>query len=125
MIEVDPETIFDVQIKRIHEYKRQLMNVLHVVALYNRLKTGRFDGQPSRTVIFGGKAAPGYRMAKLAIKLINSVADTVNGDPAVNDRLKVVFIPNYCVSAAEKIIPGAICPSRSPRPARKHRAPAT
>jgi starch phosphorylase len=104
-VKVDPASIFDVQIKRIHEYKRQLLNVLHVVTLYNRLRTG--GDAPPRTVIFGGKAAPGYRMAKLIIRLINDVADIVNNDPLVKDRLKVVFIPNYDVSNAEIIIPAA------------------
>ena len=104
-IRVDPDSLFDVQIKRIHEYKRQLLNVLHVVTLYNRLRAG--GDAPPRTVIFGGKAAPGYRMAKLIIRLINDVADIVNNDPLVRDRLKVVFIPNYDVSNAEIIIPAA------------------
>ena len=104
-IKVDPASIFDVQIKRIHEYKRQLLNVLHVITLYNRLRAG--GDAPPRTVVFGGKAAPGYRMAKLIIRLINDVADIVNNDPQVKDRLKVVFIPNYDVSNAEIIIPAA------------------
>jgi starch phosphorylase len=104
-IKVDPASMFDVQIKRIHEYKRQLLNVLHVITLYNRLRAGA-DAAP-RTVVFGGKAAPGYRMAKLIIRLINDVADIVNNDPRVRDRLKVVFIPNYDVSNAEIIIPAA------------------
>jgi starch phosphorylase len=102
---VDPDSLFDVQIKRIHEYKRQLLNLLHVITLYNRLRAGA-DATP-RTVIFGGKAAPGYRMAKLIIRLINDVADVVNNDLAMRDRLKVVFIPNYDVSNAELIIPAA------------------
>ena len=104
-IQVDPDSLFDVQIKRIHEYKRQLLNVLHVITLYNRLRAG--GTAPPRTVIFGGKAAPGYRMAKLIIRLINDVADVVNNDAQVGDRLKVVFIPNYNVSTAEIIIPAA------------------
>jgi starch phosphorylase len=104
-IRVDPDSLFDVQIKRIHEYKRQLLNVLHVITLYNRLRAG--GTAPPRTVIFGGKAAPGYRMAKLIIRLINDVADVVNNDAQVGDRLKVVFIPNYNVSTAEIIIPAA------------------
>ncbi|HZW24093.1 MAG TPA: glycogen/starch/alpha-glucan phosphorylase [Gallionella sp.] len=104
-VRVDPHSLFDVQVKRIHEYKRQLLNVLHVITLYNRIRAGQTEGIVPRTVIFGGKAAPGYRMAKLIIRLINDVASIVNHDPAVQDLLKVVFIPNYDVSTAEKIIP--------------------
>ncbi|MCX7156508.1 MAG: glycogen/starch/alpha-glucan phosphorylase [Rhodocyclales bacterium] len=104
-IKVDPDSLFDVQIKRIHEYKRQLLNLLHVITLYNRLRAG--GDAPPRTVIFGGKAAPGYRMAKLIIRLINDVADIVNNDPLVRDLLKVVFIPNYDVTNAQSIIPAA------------------
>jgi glycogen phosphorylase len=102
---VDPDSMFDVQIKRIHEYKRQLLNVLHIVTRYNRIKNGSAKDPVPRTVIFGGKAAPGYAMAKLVIKLIHSVGDIVNNDPAVGGLLKVVFIPDYNVSNAEKIIP--------------------
>ncbi len=104
-IVVDPYSMFDVQIKRIHEYKRQLLNVLHIITLYNRIRVGG-DAQP-RTIIFGGKAAPGYHMAKLIIRLINDVAEIVNYDPNVRGLLKVVFIPNYDVSTAEIIIPAA------------------
>ena len=93
------------QIKRIHEYKRQLLNLLHVITRYNRIRDGRGNASVPRTVIFSGKAAPGYAMAKLIIKLIHAVADVVNHDPAIGDRLKVVFIPNYSVSNAEKIVP--------------------
>ena len=106
-VAVAPDSLFDVQVKRIHEYKRQLLNVLHVIIHYHRLVEGRRDEAPRRTVIFAGKAAPSYARAKLLIKLINSVAETVNHDDRVGDRLKVVFIPNYGVSLAEKIIPAA------------------
>ncbi|HEX5363406.1 MAG TPA: glycogen/starch/alpha-glucan phosphorylase [Gallionella sp.] len=102
---VDPHTLFDVQVKRIHEYKRQLLNVLHVITLYNRIRCGQAAGVTPRTVIFGGKAAPGYGMAKRIIRLINDMASIINHDPAVQGLLKVVFIPNYDVSTAEKIIP--------------------
>ena len=103
---VNPNSLFDVQIKRIHEYKRQLLNVLHVITLYNRIRVGEKLASP-RTVIFGGKAAPGYWMAKQIIRLINDVAHVVNNDPAVGDQLKVVFYPNYEVSAAEILFPGS------------------
>ncbi len=101
----DPEVLFDVQVKRIHEYKRQLLNVLHVIHLYNRIKHGRLEGWADRCVLIGGKAAPGYVMAKRIIKLINNVADVVNSDPAVNGRLKVAFLPNYRVTSMEIIAP--------------------
>ena len=104
---VSTDSLFDVQVKRIHEYKRQLLNVLHVITLYNRLKTRTTENPVSRTVIFGGKAAPGYFLAKLMIKLINSVAQVVNTDDAVSGQLTVIFLPNYCVSQAEKVIPAA------------------
>jgi starch phosphorylase len=104
-VQVNPASLFDVQIKRIHEYKRQLLNVLHIVTRYNRIREGRADGLVPRTVIFSGKAAPGYAMAKLIIKLIHSVADVVNNDPALGGRLKVAFLADYNVSNAEKIIP--------------------
>ena len=104
---VDPDSLFDCQVKRIHEYKRQLLNVLHVVTLYNRIKHDPRGGHVPRTVIFAGKAAPGYRMAKLIIRLINAVADVVNRDPDVGDRLKVVFLADYRVSLAEHIFPAA------------------
>ncbi len=104
---VDPATLFDVHVKRMHEYKRQLLNLLHVVTLYNRIKADPAATPVSRTVIFAGKAAPAYYQAKLIIKLINSVAATVNSDKDVHNRLRVLFLPNYCVSQAEKIIPAA------------------
>jgi len=106
-VRIDPLSMFDVQVKRLHEYKRQLLNVLHIIALYQRIKR---DGQlPSvaRTFILGGKAAPAYTMAKLIIKLINSVADVVNSDPQVQESLRVVFLANYRVSLAERIFPAS------------------
>ncbi len=106
-VEVDPESMFDVQVKRIHEYKRQHLNVLHVVTLYRRLKEGRSGDFVPRTVIFGGKAAPGYRMARLIIKLIHSVADVVNRDPDVGGRLRVAFYPDFNVKNAQIIYPAA------------------
>jgi starch phosphorylase len=106
-IDVDVDSIFDCQVKRIHEYKRQLLNVLHVITYYNRIKDNPGKKFVPRTVIFSGKSAPGYHQAKLIIKLINSVADVVNNDPEVNKYLKVVFIANYSVSIAEKLIPAA------------------
>ena len=106
-IVVDPESLFDVQVKRIHEYKRQHLNILHVIALYHRLRSNpNADIQP-RTFIFGGKAAPGYHIAKLIIKLITAVGDVVNRDPAVKDRLKVVFLPNFNVTNGQRVYPAA------------------
>ncbi|WP_321492450.1 glycogen/starch/alpha-glucan phosphorylase [uncultured Desulfobacter sp.] len=104
-MDISSDSLFDVHVKRIHEYKRQLLNIFHVITLYNRIKKDPAGSVVPRTVIFGGKAAPAYVQAKLIIKLINSVADVVNKDPEVNQKLKVVFMPNYCVSKAEKIIP--------------------
>lgn len=104
---VNPDTLFDVHVKRMHEYKRQLLNLLHVITLYNRIVADPEADIVPRTVIFAGKAAPAYHQAKRIIKLINSVADITNSDPAVRARLRVLFLPNYCVSQAEKIIPAA------------------
>jgi len=106
-IEVDPRSIFDVQVKRLHEYKRQLLNILHVMYLYNEIKDHPDMEFYPRTFIFGAKAAAGYRNAKLTIKLINAVADVINNDPVVNGRIKVVFIENYRVSNAEWIFAAA------------------
>jgi glycogen phosphorylase len=105
-LSIDPASIFDVQVKRIHEYKRQILNILHAIALYARIKDGHRPQVP-RTVLFGGKAAPAYRLAKLHIRLANSVAEVVNKDPAVRDHLRVLFLANYGVSMAQIIIPGA------------------
>ena len=106
-VDFNTDAMFDIQVKRIHEYKRQLLNVLHVIHLYDRIKRGDTVGMAKRCVLFGGKAAPGYAMAKEIIKLINSVASVVNSDPEVGDLLKVVFYPNYQVSAMEIICPAA------------------
>jgi starch phosphorylase len=104
---VDPDTIFDSHVKRIHEYKRQLLNVLRIVVLYNRLRENPALEMQPRTFFFGGKAAPAYHLAKLIIKLINNLAGTIDGDSAVRGRLKVVFLPDYCVSIAERLIPAS------------------
>lgn len=106
-IGVNPDSLFDVQIKRIHEYKRQLLNLLHVITLYNRICNGTHPDCVPRTVIISGKAAPGYVMAKRIIRLINDVAEIINNDHRIGDRLKLVFIPNYDVSTAERIVPAA------------------
>jgi starch phosphorylase len=106
-ISVNPDSLFDIQAKRIHEYKRQHLNVLHIITLYNRLKANPNLELTPRTFIFGGKAAPGYFMAKLIIKLINSVAEVVNNDPIVGDRLKVIFIPDYNVTNSQPVYPAA------------------
>jgi glycogen phosphorylase len=102
---VDPDTIFDSQVKRIHEYKRQLLNALRIVVLYNRLRANPGLAMTPRTFFFAGKAAPAYQLAKLIIKFINNLAATIDNDPAVRGRLKVVFLPEYCVSMAERLIP--------------------
>jgi glycogen phosphorylase len=104
---LDPDSIFDCQIKRIHEYKRQLLNALRVVVLYNRLRNDPGLDMHPRTFFFAGKAAPAYRLAKVIIKFINNLAGTIDGDPAVRGRLKVVFLPEYCVSLAEHLIPAS------------------
>lgn len=104
---VNPESLFDIQCKRIHEYKRQHLNVLHIITLYNRIKHSPSTEMTPRTFIFGGKAAPGYFMAKLVIKLITSVGDVVNNDPDVGGRLKVVFMPDYNVTNSQRIYPAA------------------
>jgi len=104
-VDVDPQSLFDAQIKRIHEYKRQFLNILHVITMYHQIVAGNSKKMVPRTVIFAGKAAPAYEKAKLLVKLINSVAEVVNNDDRVEGRLRVVFVPNYGVSVAEKIIP--------------------
>ena len=104
---VSPDSIFDCQIKRIHEYKRQLLNALRVVVLYNRLRQNPSLKMPSRTFFFAGKAAPAYHLAKVIIKFINNLAGTIDGDPAVKGKIKVVFLPEYCVTLAERLIPAS------------------
>ncbi len=105
-VKFNTDALFDVQVKRIHEYKRQLLNLLHVIHLYDRIKRGDTDNWTPRCVLIGGKAAPGYAMAKLIIKLTNNIAFMVNNDPMVGDKLKLAFLPNYRVTAMEIIAPG-------------------
>jgi starch phosphorylase len=104
---VDPDSIFDCQVKRIHEYKRQLLNALRVVVLYNRLRQNPGLKLTPRTFLFAGKAAPAYQLAKVIIKFINNLAGTIDGDPAVNGRMKVLFLPEYCATLAERLIPAS------------------
>src|SRR3954454_5655262 len=104
---VDPDTIFDCQIKRIHEYKRQLLNALRIVVLYNRLRNNPDLQVAPKTFFFAGKAAPAYHLAKLIIKFVNNLAGTLDRDPIVRGRLKVLFLPDYCVSMAERLIPAS------------------
>ncbi|MFN5966234.1 MAG: glycogen/starch/alpha-glucan phosphorylase, partial [Pseudanabaena sp.] len=106
-VEVDVNSIFDIQVKRIHEYKRQHLDLLHIIALYLRIKQNPSIQMTPRTFIFGGKAAPGYFMAKLIIKAINAVADVVNRDPDVHGRIKVVFLANFSASLGQLIYPAA------------------
>src|SRR5207245_3765426 len=104
---VDPDTMFDSQVKRIHEYKRQLLNVLRIVVLYNRLRDNPHPEMAPRTFFFAGKAAPAYQLAKLIIKFIENLAGTIDGDPAMRGRIKILFLPEYSVSMAERLIPAA------------------
>merc|ERR1711962_1584521 len=106
-VKVNPSSIFDIQVKRIHEYKRQLLNCLHIITLYNRIRANPGAKWTPRTVMIGGKAAPGYFMAKTIIRLICSLGKVINNDPVVGDRLKVIFLENYRVTLAEKIMPAA------------------
>ena len=105
--DIDPNSIFDVQIKRLHMYKRQLLKVMHIIHLYHKIKNNELDDIQPRTFIFAAKAAPAYLIAKSVIKLINTLSDVINNDPQVNDKIKIIFLPNYNVSVAEKIIPAA------------------
>uniref|UniRef100_A0A803SV87 Alpha-1,4 glucan phosphorylase n=1 Tax=Anolis carolinensis TaxID=28377 RepID=A0A803SV87_ANOCA len=106
-VKINPNSLFDIQVKRIHEYKRQLLNCLHIITFYNRIKKEPNKHFVPRTIMIGGKAAPGYHMAKMIIKLITSIGDIVNNDPVIGDRLKVIFLENYRVSLAEKVVPAA------------------
>src|SRR5262249_32497348 len=104
---VDPDTMFDCQIKRIHEYKRQLLNALRIVVLYNRLRQNPQLEMAPRTFFFAGKAAPAYHLAKVIIKFVNNLAETIDSDPATRGRIKVLFVPEYDVTLAERLIPAA------------------
>src|SRR5262249_50099101 len=104
---VNPDSVFDCQIKRIHEYKRQLLNALQIVVLYNRLRADPKLDVPPRTFFFAGKAAPAYQLAKLIIKFLNNLAAVIDADPAVRGKLKVLFLPDYNVTLAERLIPAA------------------
>src|SRR5262249_27787533 len=104
---LDPDTMFDSHVKRIHEYKRQLLNALRIVVLYNQLRESPQLAIAPRTFLFAGKAAPAYRLAKLIIKFLNNLAGTIDGDPAVRGRLQVLFLPEYCASLAERLIPAS------------------
>lgn len=106
-VKINPSSMFDIQVKRIHEYKRQLLNALHVITLYNRIKKNPSAKFTPRTIMVGGKAAPGYYAAKKIIKLINMIANVVNNDPIIGDKLKVIYLENYRVTLAEKIMPAA------------------
>ncbi len=106
-VRVDVESLFDIQVKRLHEYKRQLLSALHIIHLYNRIKSNPELDIPARTFIFGAKAAPGYFAAKLIIKLINSLAEVINSDPVVGRKIKVIFLANFCVSLGERVYPAA------------------
>merc|ERR1712018_266532 len=107
-VRVNPASIFDIQVKRIHEYKRQLLNILHAITMYNRIKKNPKDPNiVPRTIMIGGKAAPGYYMAKQIVKLFNRVAQVINNDPEVGDKMKMIFLENYRVTLAEKIMPAA------------------
>src|SRR5262249_20583009 len=104
-VDVNPDSLFDIQVKRIHEYKRQHLMALYILAMYLRLKRDPEADVPPRTFVFAGKAAPGYFMAKLIIKLINAIAETVNNDPVVGHRLRVVFLPDYSVKCSQRVFP--------------------